>query len=64
MFDFDDSGRDSKRSNGNNAFTKVGVQFDKNTGSFVGVENFYRMVGANGSVTDCAESAAAYSSLA
>ena len=48
LFSFDNGNRDSKTSTGSN-FTKVGVQYDKNTGSFVGIENFYQMVGGSGS---------------
>ena len=67
MFDFDNgsSSRDSKQSTGSN-FTKVGVQIDKTTGSFVGIENFYQMVENSGAAgnADSAQAASAVNQLA
>ena len=40
MFSFDNDGRESNRS----TFTKIGVQVDKQTGQFIGIESFYAMV--------------------
>ena len=48
MFSFNDGNRDSAASSGRSTFQKVGVTLDKQTGQFVGVEQFYDMVEKSG----------------
>ena len=48
MFAFNDGNRDSAASSSRGTFQKVGVTLDKQTGQFVGVEQFYDMVEKSG----------------
>ena len=64
MFAFSDGNRDSAASSGRGTFQKVGVSLDKQTGQFVGVDQFINMAERTGSTINRGEAQAAVSDLA
>ena len=63
MFAFNDGNRDSAASSSRGTFQKVGVTLDKQTGQFVGVEQFYDMVEKSGSQVNRGQAQAAAADL-